>query len=168
MRRLDLLSDCASCAAVCCVAPTFEASEDFACAKPAGARCHHLTSGDRCDIHGEREARGFRGCVSFDCYGAGQRATRAFAGAAERERPFFALRELHELLFLLTEAVKLCPTEHSKLRARLVAQADELDAAAGSVASGRALEQPPFAARVHALLREVGAALGGARAPTLG
>jgi hypothetical protein len=160
MRRLDLLPDCASCSALCCVAPSFEASEDFAHDKPSGTRCTNLNSQNRCGVYGQRELLGFRGCIAFDCYGAGQRATRERAGEPERQERFLALRDLHEQLFLLTEAIQLCPPGHTELRARLSAQVAELDATGAGMPDASARE-----ARVHGLLREVGAALGGVRPP---
>jgi hypothetical protein len=153
-----LIPDCASCSALCCVAPSFEASEDFAHDKPCGTRCSNLNADNRCGVYGQRELLGFRGCIAFDCYGAGQRATREHAGEPERQERFLALRDLHEQLFLLTEAIQLCPPGHAELRARLSAQLDELDAAGARLPESSE-------ARVRGLLREVGAALGGVRPP---
>lgn len=98
-------------------------------------------------IHAERVARGFRGCVAYDCYGAGQRVTRALGPDALDA--FLARREVHELLWLLTEARKLCPPSHPQLAAQLAEAIAALDAGAHHA----------FAAR--ALLRRVGEALGG-------
>jgi hypothetical protein len=160
MRRPDLVPECGSCAALCCVAPSFERSNDFACDKPAGERCQHLTHGDGCSIHALRADRGFRGCIVYDCYGAGQRVTRAFGSepSPARDRVFLAARDLHELLFMLTEATSLCPAEHSDLRGQLDAEIAALDRIADpehGIADHRAV--------ARALLRRVGTALGGRR-----
>jgi hypothetical protein len=160
MRRTDLVPECGSCAALCCVAPSFERSIEFACDKPAGERCQHLTQGDGCSIHAERADRGFRGCIVYDCYGAGQRVTRAFGSepSSTRDRTFLAARDLHELLFLLTEATSLCPPEACDLRGQLDVEIAALDRIADpehGIADHRAV--------THALLRRVGAALGGRR-----
>jgi hypothetical protein len=160
MRRHDLVADCGSCAALCCVATSFERSEDFAYDKPASVRCTNLTASDRCAIHTERVERGFVGCTLYDCYGAGQRATRDYArDPSARDRAFLALREVHELLFLLTEAAALCPASEATLRAQLDALVGVLDALGGT--SQLALAEQRAAA--HALLRRVGDALGGRR-----
>jgi hypothetical protein len=106
MRRPDLVPDCGSCDALCCVATSFDASEDFAIAKPAGVPCPNL-SGHRCAIHAELAVRGFSGCTVFDCYGAGPRATRLAAPGPERDEAFRRLRDVHELIWLLTEAARL-------------------------------------------------------------
>ncbi len=116
--RARLRADCASCAGLCCVAPAFAASADFALDKPAGHACPHLQRDDRCEIHADLRGRGFPGCTVFDCFGAGQQTVQVtFGGAARwRESPeqatavfaaFGVQRQLHELLWYLTEALAL-------------------------------------------------------------
>jgi hypothetical protein len=167
MRRADLEADCAGCAALCCVATSFEASEDFAIDKPAGVACKHLQGDARCRIHADLVRRGFPGCTVYDCYGAGPRATRAFGGVAGSERQrnavFFVLRELHELLWL-TEAEKICPPDQSELRSQLATQIAALDAHASCPpATLAALDLAPQQRAGRALLLRIGNALGGRR-----
>jgi hypothetical protein len=130
MRRLDLVHDCERCDALCCIATSFEASEDFAIDKEAGVACPHLTPDHRCAIHDHLEARGFRGCAAYGCHGAGQRVTGAFAGrddaAAERNEAFMILRGVHELLWLLQGAAELCPPSHAELRGQTARAIDVL------------------------------------------
>lgn len=162
MRRPDLTPDCGSCAALCCVAMAFDASEHFAFDKAAGVRCPYLTRGCRCAIHADLVGRGFAGCAAFNCYGAGQRATRAFATSSEPARleAFRALKDLHELLWLLTEAEKLCPGP--ALGAQLQAAIEELEAlASGDAPALLELDLRSHRERTHALLRRVGLELGG-------
>jgi Pentapeptide repeats (8 copies) len=111
--RADLRADCASCAALCCVAPSFEVSADFPIRKPAGKACPNLAPDDRCRIHNRLRPNGFNGCAAFDCFGAGQRTTHAFGGRSWRTDPtvaqamfqsFSILRLLHEILWYLQEA----------------------------------------------------------------
>jgi uncharacterized protein YjbI with pentapeptide repeats len=128
---IELAADCTRCAGLCCVAPAFAKSSDFAIDKPAGKPCPHLHTDFRCKIHDELEPRGFRGCVVFDCFGAGQHLTqetfggRDWRSAPELARAMFAalpvMRQLHELLWLLTEALRLDAAERvrPKLRAAL-------------------------------------------------
>ena len=66
-----LVSDCASCAGLCCVAPGFDAGDDFAFDKRALAPCRHLGTDNLCRIHETLEDQGFSGCSRFDCKGAG-------------------------------------------------------------------------------------------------
>ena len=102
---------------LCCVAPAFVASADFAVDKPAGQPCRHLGDDSRCGIHAELRERGFPGCAVFDCFGAGQHVTQGtFGGRDWRDAPglaasmstaFGVMRQLHELLWHLTEALTL-------------------------------------------------------------
>ncbi len=117
--RLDLRADCPSCFALCCVAPTFSASADFAINKPAGHACPHLQPDFRCGIHTGLREQGFRGCTVYDCFGAGQQVSQVTYGGQDwRQAPRTAkqmfevlpiVRDLHELLWYLTEAQTLQP-----------------------------------------------------------
>jgi hypothetical protein len=128
---LELTADCGRCAALCCVAPAFAKSSDFAITKPAGRPCPNLAADFRCRIHERLAEHGFRGCAVFDCFGAGQHLTQdTFGGRDWRSSPEIAgamyaalpvMRDLHELLWYLTEALALPAARrlHSKLRAAL-------------------------------------------------
>lgn len=164
MRRADLVADCARCAALCCVATSFEASAEFAFDKPAGERCRHLTSDHRCAIHASLAGRGFAGCAAYDCYGAGPRVTQAFAGAdrspRERDAAFLALKVVHELLWQLCDAQRLCPGGDGELRADLAYEIAALERAAREPTAPlpeAALDAR--AQRTRALLRRVGDAI---------
>ena len=110
-----LRADCARCFGLCCVAPAFSASADFAIDKPAGQPCPNLQPGFRCGIHDDLRRRGFRGCAVYDCFGAGQRVSQVtFGGRDWRQAPhtaqqmfevFAVMRQLHELLWYLGEAL---------------------------------------------------------------
>lgn len=137
----DLRADCSRCAGLCCVAPAFAKSSDFAITKPAGRPCPHLAGDFRCGIHEHLEERGFHGCRVFDCFGAGQRVTQeTFGGRDWRSEPAIAgpmfaalpiMRQLHELLWYLSEALKL--PEAARLHEQLRAAFAETDELAGSV-----------------------------------
>ena len=113
--RTHLRADCSRCAGLCCVAPAFAASADFAVDKPAGRACPNLRDDFRCGIHAELRERGFPGCEVFDCFGAGQQLTQVtFGGRSWREDPALAaaqfaalpvMRQLHEILWYLAEAL---------------------------------------------------------------
>ena len=115
--HLRLRADCRHCCALCCVAPAFAASADFAITKPAGHACPHLQANYRCGIHPHLRQRGFRGCAMYDCFGAGQQVSQVtFGGQDWQQDPRIAqqmfavfpiMRALHELLWYLTEALTL-------------------------------------------------------------
>ena len=129
--RLSLRADCERCFGLCCVAPAFSASADFAIDKDAGQPCPNLRSDFRCGIHETLRQRGFPGCAAYDCFGAGQKVAQVtFGGKDWRRAPrtakrmfevFTIMRKLHELLWYLTEALTLQSARplHSELRAAL-------------------------------------------------
>lgn len=160
MRRLELAHDCARCDALCCVATSFEASEDFAMDKPAGVPCLYLGPDRRCGIHDDLAAHGFGGCAVYGCHGAGQRVTAELGGRPEHERnaAFLSLRVVHELLWLLTGAVALCPPTHRELRATIEQAIGALERVdVRDLPTDDALQAHRDAA--HALLRRIGDAI---------
>ncbi|MFB9446543.1 pentapeptide repeat-containing protein [Dactylosporangium vinaceum] len=110
----ELRADCSRCFGLCCVAPAFSRSSDFAIDKPAGHACPNLGADFGCGIHTRLRERGFPGCTVYDCFGAGQHVAQVVAqGRDWRADPasaprmfevFAAVRILHELLWYLTEA----------------------------------------------------------------
>jgi uncharacterized protein YjbI with pentapeptide repeats len=117
--RGSLRADCEHCVGLCCVAPAFSASADFAIDKDAGQACPHLRPDFRCGIHARLRPLGFPGCAVYDCFGAGQKVSQVtFAGQDWRQAPriaqqmfevFTIMRQLHELLWYLAEALTLEP-----------------------------------------------------------
>ena len=169
----ELRPDCASCAGLCCVAPTFQVSADFALDKEAGQPCPNLGVDFRCGIHEQLRERGFPGCAAYDCFGAGQKVARVtFGGRDWREDPqaaaqmfatFGVMRQLHQLLWYLTQARGAASerTLHEQLGA-LVHEIERL-----TVEPASALERLDLAGhhrRVDALLRRTSEAVR-ARAP---
>ncbi|MEU3027375.1 pentapeptide repeat-containing protein [Streptomyces incarnatus] len=128
----ELRGDCGSCFGLCCVALPFAASADFALDKPAGSPCPNLAADHRCGIHTRLRDKGFTGCTVYDCFGAGQKVSRhTFDGQDWRTAPkdrarrmfdvFPVVRQLHELLWYLTEALSLPAARpvHPELRRAL-------------------------------------------------
>ncbi|MFD3501349.1 pentapeptide repeat-containing protein [Streptomyces sp. NPDC058676] len=116
--RAGLRGDCEQCFGLCCVALPFAASADFAIDKEAGKPCPNLRGDHRCGIHARLRTEGFSGCTVYDCFGAGQKVSQVtFGGRDWRTGPredarrmadvFPVVRQLHELLWYLTEALAL-------------------------------------------------------------
>jgi len=126
-----LRADCERCVGLCCVAPAFSASADFAIDKDAGQPCPNLQADFRCGIHTHLRQQGFPGCTVYDCFGAGQKVTQVtFGGQDWRRTPgiagqmfavFGIVRQLHELLWYVSEALRLPAARplHAELRAAL-------------------------------------------------
>ncbi|WP_058301152.1 pentapeptide repeat-containing protein [Gorillibacterium timonense] len=107
-------SECERCFGLCCVALSYTKSADFAFTKEAGTPCSHLRPDSRCRIHADLRVSGFRGCVGYECFGAGQQVSEiTYAGkdwrahpelAAEMFRVFPIMQQLYEMLAYLWEA----------------------------------------------------------------
>jgi uncharacterized protein YjbI with pentapeptide repeats len=116
-KNLSLQADCENCFGLCCVALPFAASTDFATDKDAGQPCPNLQADFRCGVHVNLRQLGFRGCTVYDCFGAGQKVSQVtFDGDDWRQVPgsakamfevFPIMKQLHELLWYLTEALTL-------------------------------------------------------------
>ena len=159
--RKDLRADCGSCFGLCCVALPFAASSDFANDKPAGTPCQNLAADFSCGIHPQLRERGFPGCTVFDCFGAGQKVSQVtFGGQDWRRDPrtaremfetFPVMRQLHELLWYLAEALTLPATSSlgGELR-RALERTERLTL--GSAEELRTLEVAAHRTEVSALL----------------
>ncbi|MDQ0809356.1 uncharacterized protein YjbI with pentapeptide repeats [Streptomyces sp. B3I7] len=113
-----LRADCSRCFALCCVALPFTASADFARDKNAGTPCPNLGGDHRCGIHDRLRPEGYSGCTVYDCFGAGQKVSQVTFGGRDwrtggraHARQMFdvfpVVRQLHELLHYLGEALAL-------------------------------------------------------------
>ncbi|HEX6452170.1 MAG TPA: pentapeptide repeat-containing protein [Trebonia sp.] len=124
-------ADCTNCFGLCCVALPFARSADFAVDKNAGQPCPNLRADFHCGIHPRLREEGFPGCTAFDCFGAGQKVSQVtFGGTNWRQAPqsarrmfavFPLMRQLHELLWYITEVLDLAPARpvHKDLRSAL-------------------------------------------------
>jgi uncharacterized protein YjbI with pentapeptide repeats len=177
--RADLQADCTRCLALCCVGPAFAASADFAVDKPAGRPCVHLRPDDRCGIHADLRARGFPGCVAYDCFGAGQHVVQVtFGGVGRRVPSMYAVlpvvRQLHELRWYLEDVLERPAADpvHSDARRARDMLAGLAGAAADDlltldVAAHRAVVEP-ILRRASALVRAPHRTATGRRRPSRG
>ncbi|HAO61158.1 MAG TPA: hypothetical protein DCQ90_04280 [Erysipelotrichaceae bacterium] len=119
----ELKIDCGKCSGLCCVALYCAKSDGFPSDKPAGKPCEYLLNDFRCAIHHELKERKMKGCLAYDCFGAGQKATRSFpqgvnwmtkpSDADEIFAVFRILFQMHQYLWYLLEAVGLADDENT-------------------------------------------------------
>jgi hypothetical protein len=163
-----LRADCARCVGLCCVAPLFVASAEFAFDKLDGDPCPNLGADNRCTIHASLRERGFPGCVTYDCFGAGQRVTTEQhpgadwrtdeATATAMFATFDLVRPLHELLWYLEAALALEAASPLAARLRTAhAETDALAGLAGRPGGPRRIDVERQRDGVAALLREASA-----------
>ena len=127
----SLRADCEACFGLCCVALYFAASEGFPVDKAPGQACPNLQPDFRCGVHQSMKQLGLKGCLAFDCFGAGQKVAQVtFGGRDWKAVPesagqmfdvFLIMRQLHEILWYLAEALTLQPARsiHGALRAMI-------------------------------------------------
>ncbi|WP_329415904.1 pentapeptide repeat-containing protein [Streptomyces sp. NBC_00704] len=160
--RAELRGDCENCFGLCCVALPFARSADFALDKPAGKACPNLGADHRCGIHARLRESGFSGCTVYDCFGAGQKVSQVTFGGRDRStapreearrmsEAFPVVRQLHELLWYLNEALALPAARpvHGELR-RLLDRTDALTRLSPDELA--ALDVPAHRQDVNALL----------------
>ncbi|MGE5372882.1 MAG: pentapeptide repeat-containing protein [Solirubrobacterales bacterium] len=114
--RFHLQADCGNCFGLCCVALYFSASDGFPAEKEAGLPCANLQPDYRCAVYKELLNKGLKGCTAFECFGAGQMVSQvSFGGRDWRESQeaaalmfavFLAMRQLHEMIWYLTDALE--------------------------------------------------------------
>jgi uncharacterized protein YjbI with pentapeptide repeats len=120
----NLRIDCKECFGLCCVALYFSTSEGFPIDKEAGKPCLNLHSDFSCSVHKSLRKQGLKGCTAYDCFGAGQKVAQVtYKGNDWRQAPesekqmfevFLIMRQLHEMLWYLAEAITLEPTSFIK------------------------------------------------------
>lgn len=131
----NLRIDCEKCFGFCCVALYFSASEGFPINKDAGKPCINLKSDFKCTVHGDLRKKGLKGCTAYDCFGAGQKVAQVTYGGHDwMKKPetskqmfdvFLVMRQLHEMLWYLTEALRIQDDE--KLKEDIIHMINETD-----------------------------------------
>ncbi|HAX72701.1 MAG TPA: hypothetical protein DCY20_04190 [Firmicutes bacterium] len=131
-----LKTDCSACFGLCCVALFYSRMDGFPSDKPAGKPCLDLEKNFGCRIHEELKEKGYKGCLGYDCIGAGQKICQVtFKGLDWRSHPNVKqemfdvlpiMRGLHELLWFLNDAYRFDVTK--PLHQTIQALYDEVEA----------------------------------------
>lgn len=130
-----LQADCEKCFGLCCVALYFSAAEGFPVNKDAGKPCINLKDDFRCIVHNNLMKKGLKGCIAYDCLGAGQKIAQVtYNGqdwrtnketAKEMFEVFVIMRQLHEMLWYLTEAHAIHPEQN--IKAKINSKIEEIE-----------------------------------------
>ncbi|MGL5676802.1 MAG: pentapeptide repeat-containing protein [Cellulosilyticaceae bacterium] len=117
MNLKELHIDCKNCSGLCCVALYCSKIDGFPENKDAGVPCKHLEADFKCDIHGELIEKNLRGCLNYECFGAGQKVTRMYADKggweqnpsqrAEIYQVFLGVTQLYQMRWYLLQALEL-------------------------------------------------------------
>ena len=106
--------DCSKCFGFCCIALYFSTFEGFPTDKDAGKPCINLNSDFTCSVHNNLKKEGLKGCITYDCIGAGQKTAQVTCnGHSWKQQPqnktkmfeaFLVMNQLHEMLWFLAQA----------------------------------------------------------------
>lgn len=120
MKINELKADCKNCFGFCCIALFFSKSEGFPVNKDAGKPCPNLNVDFKCKVHNNLSKLGLKGCIAYDCFGAGQKTAQVTYGgndwikhpetADEMFKVFLIMHKIHEMLWYLTEAYLFVPS----------------------------------------------------------
>lgn len=119
-----LTIDCDKCSGLCCVALYCAKTEGFPEDKIAGKPCQNLMPDFSCSIHSKLVESKMKGCLAYDCFGAGQKITQdcypTINWQSESEKSnqifnvFLVVVQLHQMLWYLVEASSLNLSERIK------------------------------------------------------
>lgn len=128
-------ADCSKCFGLCCTALYFSANDGFPVDKEAGKPCINLQVDFKCKVHKDLKKKGLKGCIAYDCLGAGQKVAQVtFEGQDWRTHPetatqmfdaFIIMKQLYEMLWYLNEALLL--QGENKLKEELSSKIKEID-----------------------------------------
>lgn len=137
-----LKSDCGNCCGLCCTALNYTKTDGFPSDKKAGMPCKYLQTDFRCGVHPERAERNFRGCMAYECIGAGQKVTGLYSKKNWRANPeiadqmfqdFWTVTQYHQMLWYLAEASRAEPAQDFSLRDEIHDRIQEIEQAAGII-----------------------------------
>ncbi|MGL4731383.1 MAG: pentapeptide repeat-containing protein [Clostridium sp.] len=67
--------NCSKCSGLCCTALFFAKMDGFPENKPSGKPCSKLEKNYKCRIHKDLKKQKLKGCIGYDCFGAGEYVT---------------------------------------------------------------------------------------------
>lgn len=114
--------DCARCSGLCCVALYCIKTDGFPENKEAGKPCKNLMPNFHCAVHSQLAKNGMRGCLAYDCFGAGQMVTQLcypdknWMTSTDQAREIFGVFlivfQLNQMLWYLIEALSAVSGDH--------------------------------------------------------
>jgi uncharacterized protein YjbI with pentapeptide repeats len=120
-RLEQLKADCSKCSGLCCTALFFSKIDGFPENKKAGKPCTKLENNYRCKIHHELEKYNMKGCIGYDCFGAGQHVTQCIykgetwqtsqGQSKEIFDVFVIIFQLYQIRYFLEESKIIIPAK---------------------------------------------------------
>ncbi len=165
-----LTIDCAHCSGLCCIALYFTKTAGFPADKTSGKPCQNLRPDFRCAIHAELIPSNMKGCLAYDCFGAGQKVTqdiyqeKNWQTAPEIAKQMFAVFlivfQLHQMLWYLVEAATINSEEESapEIEALILENVQMTQISPDEIL---ALDLEKYRSRVNEILKEISARIAG-------
>lgn len=132
----SLKSDCSQCSGLCCTALFFSKMDGFPEDKQAEKPCSNLQKNYQCKIHGELEKKKMKGCIGYDCFGAGQQVTQSiYFGQTWQNTPgkakeifdvYIVVFQLYQIRYFLLESMSLLPAKILKSNIKSLIQENEI------------------------------------------
>lgn len=123
----NLKIDCSKCFGFCCVALYFSTMDNFPEDKIAGQPCKNLKKDFTCKIHKDLSKNNLKGCINYDCFGAGQKvAQHIYENINWQNSPqksqemydvFIVVKNLQEMIWYLYDSFTF--TENEDMRKRI-------------------------------------------------
>lgn len=117
----NLKVDCSNCSGLCCTALFFSKIDGFPENKVAGKPCSKLKEDYRCMIHSDLAKQNMKGCIGYDCFGAGQHVTQnIYKGETWKNSKlnskeifdvFIMVFQLYQIRYFLEEAITIIPAK---------------------------------------------------------
>lgn len=128
--KSNLAINCKDCCGLCCVALYFNKTDGFPENKQAGTPCVNLSVDNTCKIYNQLNAKNLKGCINYDCFGAGQKVAQDWkikSGLNSNQslkrdifKSFEMNRLLNQMLWYLIEAYTICDESKLELISQLI------------------------------------------------
>lgn len=117
--KSNLSINCKECSGLCCVALYFSKLDGFPENKKAGKPCINLNNSNyTCEVYAQLESKHLKGCLAYDCFGAGQKVTQESKSKGTWNtnntikqdifKTFEINQLLNQILWYLLEAYTIC------------------------------------------------------------
>lgn len=154
--------DCSKCYGLCCIGLCFSKMDGFPENKAAGKLCKYLLPNYSCKIHSLLNNKGLKGCISYDCLGAGQKICDKLSFVPKWydeniDKVFIAfikVVQLYQTIWYLKEAslLKVAYLSHEQLDL-LIKEGENI--AEDSIENLALYDLEPFQTKANTLIKDI-------------
>lgn len=157
--------NCEKCCGLCCVALYFTKSDGFPKNKEMGIACENLQTDYKCKVHSKLSQKMLKGCIAYDCFGAGQYVTSHLKSLpnwltlSQKEankifNSYLVVLKVHQTLWYLSQCLILGLPQSEKEQAKLLIKEGNT-LVAKSVEMLAILDTKPFCERSNKYLKQI-------------